>query len=268
MTASTPPTSGIYAGTITHRRHAPARHVFTHGVYQVLLDLDELGRLDREVVGFGHNRAAVTSFHDADHLGAADRPVRDKLEDRLRAAGITPPGGRILLLTNLRVLGYVFNPVSWFYCYTPDGQLTLVVAEVNNTFGDTYVYVLDDLERGGDHLLRASDDKVLHVSPFLGIDDHRYRFAFRPPEDRVAVHMDVLKAGRRVLDATLAGRYRPLTSRTLARTLVRYPLMTLRTIVLIHWHALRLWAKRVPVHRRPAPPDAGLGTTSRERNAA
>ncbi len=275
MTApTTVPASGIYTGTLTHRRHRPARHAFRHGIYQVLLDLDDLSRLDREVAGFGYNRAALTSFHDADHLGDEDRGVREKLDRWLAARGVTPPGGPVRLLTNLRVFGYVFNPVSWFYCYEPDGTLAVIVAEVNNTFGDTYAYLLDDLQPAGGHLLRAGRPKVFHVSPFLGIAEHHYRFAFRPPGDRLAVHMEVLTGRDRVLDATFAGRHRPLTSRTLVGALLRYPLMSLRTIALIHWHALRLWAKRVPFHRRPAPPDpAGparsrFGRTTTRREAA
>lgn len=249
--------SALYTGRLRHRRRRPRRHEFSYGVHQVLLDLDDLPRLDRTVAGFGHNRAAVTSFHDVDHLGALDRPLRAKLDDWLRANGVEPPGGPVTLLTNLRVLGYVFNPVSWFFVHDRDGALALVVAEVNNTFGDAYAYILDDLRPAQGGMLAAGRTKRFHVSPFLPIDGHRYEFRVRPPGDRLLVHMDVLDDTGKVFDATLALRRGPLTTRRLWAALARRPLLPLRTIVLIHWNALRLWARRVPFHRRPDPPDPG-----------
>jgi uncharacterized protein len=254
--------SALYVGSVRHRRHRPTVNAFRYRTYHVLLDLDELARLDRDVRGFAYNRPAPTSFHDRDHLGPADLPVRQKLARWLAGEGIALPDGPVRVLTNLRVLGYVFNPVSWWFCHHPDGRLAFVVAEVNNTFGDAHGYLLDDLEHRPDGTVRARADKVLHVSPFLPIDGLRYRFTFVVPGQRALAHMDVEDADGTVLDATQDGRRVTLTTGTLTRTLVAHPLVTLRTIVLIHAQALRLWRKRVTFHRRPAPPPDGYERTT------
>jgi uncharacterized protein len=252
-----PLASALYVGSVRHRRHRPAVNAFRYRAYHVLVDLDELPRLDREVGGFAYNRPGPTSFWDRDHLGPADVPVREKLARWLAGEGVVLPAGPVRVLTNLRVLGYVFNPVSWWFCHHPDGRLAVVVAEVNNTFGDAHCYLLDDLDHRPDGTIRARADKVLHVSPFLPIEGLRYRFTFVEPGARALAHMDVEDADGTVLDATQDGRRIALTTRTLTRTLVTHPLVTLRTMVLIHAQALRLWRKRVTFHRRPAPPPDG-----------
>jgi uncharacterized protein len=255
--------SALYVGSVAHRRHRPRPNTFRYGLYWTLIDLDELPALDREVRGFGYRRRAVTSFHDTDHFGPADVPVRRKLARLLADRGVDLPAGRVEVLTSLRVLGHVFNPVSWWFCHDEDDQLALIVAEVNNTFGDAHAYLLDDLERRPDGTIHATAPKVFHVSPFLPIDGLVYGFVFRPPGERMQVGMSVREVARaagdtddrRVLDATQEGRRVPLSSTSLARVLVRFPLVTLRTIYLIHRQAIRLWRLRTPFHRRP--PAAG-----------
>ena len=246
----------MYVGQIRHRRHHPTPHAFRYGVYQVAIDLDELPVLDRRLRLFGHNRLALTTFHDRDHLGPLDAPVKVKLAAWLRTRGRQlAPTDRVTLLTNLRVLGYVFNPVSWFFVHDRGGALRFVVVEVNNTFGETYAYLLDDLEHGPRDVVRSTRSKRFHVSPFQRVEGV-YDFTLRPPGGRVVTHIDVRQDGsqERFFDATFAGARRPLTDVSLARTLLRYPLVTLHTIAAIHWQALKLWLKRVPVHRKPTPP--------------
>jgi uncharacterized protein len=259
---SAPLASALYVGSVRHRRHRPVVNAFRYRAYHVLLDLDELPRLDREVRGFAHNRGGPTSFWDRDHLGPADVPARHKLARWLAGEGVALPAGPVRVLTNLRVLGYVFNPVSWWFCHHPDGRLAFVVAEVNNTFGDAHCYLLGDLEHRPDGTIRARADKVFHVSPFLPIEGLGYRFTFVVPGPRALAHMDVEDADGTVLDATQDGRRVALTTRTLTRTLVTHPLVTLRTIALIHRQALRLWRKRVTFHRRPVPPPHGFERTT------
>jgi uncharacterized protein len=250
--------SALYVGTVRHRRLRPRPHAFRHRTYHVLIDVDELVGLDRDVWGFGYGRRSLTTFHDRDHFGPLDVPVRDKLERWVRAHGRELGDGPLRVLTNLRVLGHVFNPVSWWFSYRRDGSLAMVVAEVNNTFGDAHAYLLDPVEVGADGILRARAAKVFHVSPFLPIDDLDYRFTLQPPGERVTLHMDVHDRDGKVLDATQAGRRCDLDSATLVRTLLRHPLMPLRTVVLIHLHAAVLWSKRVGFHRRPVPPPDGF----------
>ena len=261
---SGPLRSALYVGEVRHRRRRPTVNAFRYRVYHVLLDLDELPRLDRDVPGFAHGRTAITSFHDRDHFGATDTPVRDKLAGWLADQGVALPDGRVQVLTNLRVLGHVFNPVSWWFCHRGDGSLAFVVAEVNNTFGESYCYLLDGLEVRADGTVRARADKRFHVSPFLPIEGLSYRFALLPPGERVMAHMDVDDAQGKLFDATQRGRRVELTGRNLARVLCSHPLITVRTVVLIHLQALRLWRKRVPFFRKPPPPATGpVATTSR-----
>lgn len=268
--------SSILTGTVRHRRERPEEHAFTYDMWHVLLDVDELDRLDEQVTGFAYNRPGIATFRDTDHLGPVDLPIRTKLRRFLAGQGVELPAGRVLLQTSLRVLGYTFNPVSWFWCHDEDGDLALVVAEVNNTFGDTHCYVLDDLEWTGEHRVVAHDQKVFHVSPFMDIDDHDYRFVFRPPSlrgapgERVAVHMDVSDPDGHLFDATVGQERQPLTTRSLWKQLLRMPWVTVKTIVAIHWEALFIWRRKADFRSRPEPPDTGFDAIHREpqRDAA
>ena len=133
--------SACYAGTVTHHRLQGPTHRFTYPVYMHLIDLDELPALGRALRCFGHNRRRPVAFFDRDHFGAAGA-VRAEVQRVVEAAGTTWPGGRVEVVTHCRVFGFVFNPVSFWYCYRPDETLGVVVAEVNNTFGDRHPYVL------------------------------------------------------------------------------------------------------------------------------
>ncbi len=257
------PGSALYVGKVSHRRFSPKKHALSYRVWHLLLDVDDLWRLDEKVDGFRHNRRAAVEFRDSDHFGPEERSVRGKLADLLAAQGRELPGGRVLVLTYPRVHGHVFNPVSFWFCHDEAGRLALVVAEVNNTFGDSYSYVLDELERLEGDKVRARARKVLHVSPFLPIDDHEYTFTIRPPSAKpgsgLAVQLDVHGPdGERVLDATLVEQREELTAKTLRRARWTHPLVTLRTVAAIHWHAARIWVRRkATFHRRPEPSPNG-----------
>lgn len=230
--------SGLYTGTVMHARVTPAENVFNYGVCLYLLDLDELPALDRQLALFGWNRPNVVTYRDSDHLD-----VRSLVE-----------ADRYLLLTNLRVFGYVFNPVSFWYCYRA-GELTTIVAETSNTFGEKHPYVLErDAATGR---FTASHEKKLHVSPFFPLDQE-YHWWFSEPGDELNVRVDLSEHGGRPFWATLRGRREELTNASLARALVRYPLMPQRVISLIHLQAARLWLKRVPFfHKPPFTPGVG-----------
>ena len=236
--------SALYAGTVMHARRDPAENVFRYPVYMALLDLGELSHLDRTLPLFGWNRRAVTTFYDRDHVD-----IRATLE----ANGVDPAGiGRIEVLTNLRVLGHVFNPVSFWWCRHVDGALACVVAEVNNTFGERLPYVLlpgRETDLRGDRRVWETDKRI-HVSPFMPMDQS-YTWWFSEPADRVSVRMDVREDGRRDFNATLVARRVELTPASLRSALLRYPLMPATVVARIHWQALRLRLKGVPFHRKP-----------------
>jgi DUF1365 family protein len=243
--------SALYVGRVRHRRSGDVGHAFSYPTWHALLDVDELPGLDRRLRWFSHNRFNLTGFDDRDHMRPERRPVRTKVEAFLRARGRPPTGGPIRLLTQLRVLGTAFTPVAFFFCHRPDGRLEHVIAEVNNTFGETHCYLLEAAE--GRRVVAEEQDKTFHVSPFQPVAG-RYRFRITEPGPRLTVHIDVLRDGRRPFDATLTATRRPLDDRTLVRTVVRHPHVAARTLGAIHWQALRLWLKRAPFFPKPTPP--------------
>jgi len=255
---SGPRASGLYVGWTRHRRRVTVDRSFRYRTFHALLDVDELPRLEREVRGFAYRRPAPVRFRDRDHLGAGDTPVKAKLSRWLAGQGVELPAGPVRVLANLRVLGHVFDPVSWWFCHRADGSLALVVAEVRNTFGESYWYLLDELDDRADGVVRAHADKRLHVSPFLPIAGLEYRFTFVLRPDRIVAHIDVLDDGEVVFDATQVGARRPFTTAALARTLASNPLLPLRTVALIHLQAVGLFLRRVRFHRKPDPPAGAL----------
>jgi uncharacterized protein len=259
--------SRLLVGWVRHRRHRPRPNAFRYAVWHLLLDVDELDEVASRVRGFRLQRRGPVGFRRQDHFGDADLPLRTKVERWVAGQGAALPTGPLLVVAYPRVLGHVFNPVSWWYAFHPDGRMGMVIAEVRNTFGDWRAYLLDDLEvqQGQAELrVRARAVKDFHVSPFLPVEGLSYDFTFRiPPMDvpvgaRVVEHMVVSDGDGMVLDATQSQVARPLTTATLWGAMLRRPLITLWTIALIHRQALRLWWRRTPFHRRPAPPVTGL----------
>ena len=248
--------SSLCEGWVSHRRTDRPGHGFRYPVFLTLLDLDELSGLDRRLRLFGHNRRRPVAFRDADHLEAGPGGVRSDLRRTVRAAGHEMPGGRVEILTNCRILGYVFNPISVFSCYDEVDRLALAVGEVNNTYGDRHSYVLPGEDPGFD----GSTKKLMHVSPFLQPDAGTYRWQVPAPSERVALGIDLTRAGEVVLAARLSLARKPLTDRALLSALLRYPFMTLQVIAAIHFEALRLWGKGARFWDRPAyDPDLARG---------
>lgn len=248
--------SALYRGRIRHRRLAEVEHAFEHSIWHVLLDLDEIPALARSIRFFAHNRFNVVAFDDRDHLGPGPEPVRDKLAKWFHRAGLEAPDGRIQLLTGLRHLGWGFNPVSFYFCHHGD-LLRWVLAEVNNTFGETCCYLLraaPDRQVIGDEV-----EKIFHVSPFQPVAG-RYRFRVTRPAEHLSIHIDLERNGRRVFDATLTEERRPLDSKELLRAVLRHPHQTVRILALIHLQAARLWLKRAPFFTKPEPPPAAWRT--------
>ena len=234
---------GIYTGTLRHRRFSPVPHEFTYPLFMVLLDVDRIGELMAASRLTSWNRFNWATFDDRDHLGDPARPLRERLAEDAARRGVALPRGRILLLTHLRYLGYCFNPVSFFYCYDADERLDMVLAEVNNTFGGSWTYWVRPHDRAS---------KSLSVSPFLEMD-LEYSFDFSSPGESLVAHMQTMRGGGTLLDATLRLDRRDWNAREIRRALVRHPAMTASVIASIHWEALKLWWKGVPVVKRPTP---------------
>jgi hypothetical protein len=246
--------SGLFVGTLRHRRFTPVEHAFTYPLFMALLDIDRVPELMRVSALTSVNRWNWASFDDRDHLGDPSRPLRERLVVDAARHGIELPAGRIFLLTHLRYLGYCFNPVSFFYCFDPAEQLQVILAEVSNTFGGSHHYWLrpDPASR----TFRAAATKSLYVSPFMPID-MEYAFAFTPPAGSLVAHMATLKSGSVCLDATLSLERRPWNAAEIRRALMRHPAMTAKVMADIHWQALKLWWKGVPVVPRVTPDGVG-----------
>lgn len=264
--ASLAPTgrSCLYECRVMHQRLVPRSHRLDHGLFLLALDLDELDGLCRRLRLLGHNRRNVYEFRDADHLvsGAAGSGVRAQLAHWLAQQGSPlPDDARVLLVTLPRVLGYIFAPVSFYFCHAADGTPLCAVAEVQNTFGELKPYrvpVLPGTPEAAGERFRVVVPKAFYVSPFSDLE-LCFDFQLRTPGEDLALVVNDVSGDQTVLVSTLTGRRRPLTDAELVRMTLKYPLVTLRVITLIHWHALRLWAKRIPWHRKAANPERQTG---------
>lgn len=232
-------------GQVRHQRLRPVAHAFAYPTWFLLLPLRSLRA--QPSAAFARNRFAAVSFHDADH-GDGRADCLAWLDELLHAAGIHDADGEAWLHTYPRVLGYVFKPVSFWYCHRGDGTLAAIVVEVNNTFGGRHCYLLQGAALGRGRELLA--DKAFHVSPFCSVEGH-YRLRFlhaaadaRP--DRTLVRIDHDDALGPLLRTSVSGRLQPATRASLRRAFWRMPLLTLGVITRIHWQALRLLLKRVP----------------------
>ncbi len=237
-------TSSVYAGSVMHLRLRPRRHRLKYKLFQLLLDLDELDTLDRRLRLFSRNSFNIFSFHDKDHGDRTGADLRQQVERSLGAKGIDPCSGKILLLTMPRILGYVFNPLSVYFCYRKTGELYALVYEVSNTFGGRHDYVFSVEPRTDRPWLQHACDKQFPVSPFLEME-LGYTFRIRPPQEDLTVSILVSDDTGPLLSTVLACERQTLSDGWLARAVVMYPLMTMKVIAGIHWEALRLWAKGV-----------------------
>jgi uncharacterized protein len=246
--------SALYRGSVRHRRFAPVPHAFRFPLFLMYLDLDELPTLFRGRWLWSARRPAVAWFRRADYLGDPGVPLDRAVRDLVAARTGHRPAGPIRLLTHLRTLGFVMNPVSLYYCFAPGGHdVEAIVAEVTNTpWNERHAYVLrPDAAGGGRGPWRFVFDKAHHVSPFLAMA-LRYDWRCSAPGPRLVVHIENHSARGRLFDATLALRREPLTGGSLAAALVRYPWLTAQVAVGIYWQALRLWLKGAPFHAHPA----------------
>lgn len=246
--------SSIYRGQVRHRRFSPASHEFQYSLYMLLLDLDELPKVFDQSLLFSARGPAAARFRRDDHFGDPEKPLRVCVEELVEDATGTRPTGPISLLTHLRYFGHCFNPISLYYCFSPDHQrVEHVVAEVSNTpWGERHCYVLSD-HNATEHKQRSHSyrhSKAFHVSPFMNMDMD-YAWKIREPDELLSVHIENLRGEERLFDASLTLERLPLTAANLRKVLISHPLMTLSVVWKIHWQALKLWLKKIPFVPHP-----------------
>ncbi len=230
----------------------PKRNRFNYTVYYLCFALEDMGKLGCALLSL--SRFNVFGFYERDHGSKGEMPLADWVRKVLSEWGMTQADGKIVLLTLPRVLGYVFNPISMFFCLDKAGELRAVISEVSNTFGDRHCY----LSFHDDGRVISQDDvitsqKMMHVSPFVEVSgEYKFRFAYR--EDKIGVWIDHHDAEGLLITTSLVGKRRNLTSVQLLHCFFTYPLITLKVITLIHYQALKLFVKGVRYRRRPEPP--------------
>jgi DUF1365 family protein len=246
--------SCLYECEVMHHRLTPKQNRFNYRIFLFCLDLDEIPAACKKTWGFSYNRFNLYSFRDRDHLTVTGGgTVRENLAAYLALHGVHfPEAGRAILLTLPRVLGYIFNPVSFYFCFDPEGLPLCAVAQVGNTFGEMKPYLLAKPEAGG--VFRLRTPKHFYVSPFSALD-LEFDFKLRIPDERLEIHIDDWQGQSQVLLSALTGTRVALSTGRLAWLTLKFPLVTLKVIFLIHWQALLLWLKRLPYHSKAANAD-------------
>lgn len=254
--------SHLLEGKVRHRRSRPVVYALEHAVFYVALDLSELDEVDRTIRLVSRNRRNVLQFRDDDHWPVPATDLRATVLDHLRTEGEDPTDWRITLVTNLRVLGYVFNPASFYLCRDATGELRIVVVEVHNTHLERHLYTLRPRARGA--RFTASMAKDFYVSPFIDMEG-QYTVHVQDDPTRLRIAINERQGDAPLLATSLVLERRRLTDRSVLRTLLRHPLMTQRTIGLIHWHALRLWLRGIRFQRHGEVAGPGGGPRSHGR---
>lgn len=244
--------NGLMVADVAHARLRPKKNSFHYHVYYLCLPLAKRAELNLLKL-LSQNKFNLFSLNARDHdvpVGGYEAWIRDVLAQY----NITHANGEIVLLTLPRVLGYVFNPVSFWFCLNAEGKLACVLSEVRNTFGEKHCYLSyhdDGRVIDKDDWLRA--EKVMHVSPFIPVEGH-YEFRFAYGEEKVGVWINHHDADGLLLTTSLVGKRQPLNDAALFRCFWRYPLVTLKVIGLIHFQAIKLMRKGIVYRPKPAPP--------------
>ena len=239
--------SCIYSGFVTHRRFKPKRHFFSYKTFSLLIDLNEIENLGKKIKFFSYNRFNILSFYDVDHGPRDGSSLIKWVKKRLADAQINIGSGNIKLLCYPRFFGYVFNPLSIFYCYNKNLQLKAILYEVKNTFNEQHTYIFS--ASSSSNLILHKCDKKFYVSPFMEMKTF-YNFRLLNPGKILNVFIKQGDSEGTLLTACQVGKKVEMTSKNLLSQFLKHPLMSFKVILAIHFEALRLWIKGVKLVKR------------------
>lgn len=263
--------SCIYTAKLGHERLRPVQNKFRYSIYMFYFDLDEIEGLADKLFFFSYNKWNIYSFWDKDHFKFINnykgdtktisqekikydqdryknKNTRQRIETMIKEMGLEFELGKVFILTNLRTLGYVFNPVSFYYCFDKAGKLRVLFSEVNNTFLDQKMYYSQINDPDKD-VFKEKQRKNYYISPFISYDSE-LQWTFRVPGEKLSMMIDSIKDNEAILKTNLVGLRQELSNLKLIYLLLRYPLYNIMVIVLIHFQAMKLWLKKVPFHKK------------------
>jgi uncharacterized protein len=249
--------SALYPGVVTHHRRRPREHRLTYRIWSMLIDLDEMEALDRQLRWFSLDRFNLVAFRQRDR-GAGSGDLRNDVRNQLRDAGL-PADGPIRFFTMPRVLGQAFNPLSIYFCHHRNGDIAAILWEVDNTFGERHAYLIPAIaDEAG--VIRQACGKDFFVSPFMDMN-LTYRFRVRTPGEHFALQIEVDDAVGLILSAHHVAARQTLSDGALLGLALAAPLQALAVLGGIHWEALKLWLKGVKLRVKPAPPTTPITVT-------
>ena len=242
--------SAIYSGVVTHRRLNPVGHHLDYRIFYLMIDLDELDDLAKDIPFLSVNKRNLVSFFTKDFGDGTSTDLKSHILRQVQDHGLSADIASIRLLAIPRLFGYAFNPLSTFYCFDAEDNLIALVYEVSNTFGEKHSYVLPAGPANSKGFMKQTCSKEFYVSPFMPMAC-RYEFSVLTPGERIALSIRQFHADKPIMNASFIGKRRPLTRRALGRALMAFPFNSFKVIAGIHWEALKLWLKGMKLVPRP-----------------
>lgn len=261
----------IYTGKLKHKREKPRRNAFQYNIYFMYLDLDELEDLEKKFFFFSLNKWNIFSFYDKDHFKFINyepssklkiskekvkydsqkylkKNTRERIGIMIEELGLGFKLSKVYILTNLRNFGYIFNPVSFYYCFNENGKLKAMFSEVNNTFHDQKMFYIP-IEDSDQELFTSKQSKNFYISPFTSLENVLH-WTFNLPGEKIKIYINSVKDGQAELMTKMEGNRKKITNAGLMFLVLRYPMYTMMVIIRIHWQALKLWWKKVPFNKK------------------
>ncbi|MBK9502744.1 MAG: DUF1365 domain-containing protein [Leptospiraceae bacterium] len=248
--------SSLFECKVVHNRLLPKKHAFSYGLFTFALDLDDLENLDKKYFFFGNQKWNLFSYYPKDHFEYGDNGFKNGIISYAKENGCNAEITKVVLVSHLRILGYTFNPVCFYFLYDKDNTPVCALIEVHNTFGEMKPFVATNSH--GDFRFYLKTIKHFYVSPFFELDTE-FEFKLNPPDEKLNIHIDDYQNGDKVFLSAYLGKRKELTDWNMLFLFLKYPLLTLRVIFLIHWHAMLLYFKKIPFIKKMENPDLQKG---------